>query len=186
MSGDHLFQRGELAISSAPSTVMRAVAVEELTWAWVGGGGVLMSSLWTSGKKGAGRAIGERTADDISERTTHETRWCREGGAHGRWADVTSLEPTVRAPLLHCFFLLGEKGNGRAERGGPPSLKKAIRERRRERLKRLQWESEKSSTGYNDRVFRTKAIHNVNMEFGCGQQPGEGLGPIRFSSAQET
>ncbi len=73
---------------------------------------------------------------------TGDMRRCGESEASGHWADATSLEPEKMAPLFRCFFFLGEKGVRRTERGGPPSWKKAIRERRRARFIFSQWEHE--------------------------------------------
>ncbi len=55
---------------------------------------------------------------------TSKTRGRGEGMIHGHWTDVTLLEPAEKGPLLRCFFLLREKGNERAEWGGPPFVGK--------------------------------------------------------------
>ncbi len=75
---------------------------------------------------------------------TSEMKGRGEGRARRRWADVTLLEPREKGPLLRCFFLLGKKGNGKAEQGGPPLWKKAIRDWKQERLRLSQWEHKPS------------------------------------------
>lgn len=65
---------------------------------------------------------------------TGKPRHCGESEACGSCTGMNSLKPSVWALLLRCYFLLGERGNGRGERGGPPSFKKVLHEQSRARL----------------------------------------------------
>ncbi len=98
------------------------------------------------------------------EGRTGETKGRREGRARGHWADMT---PAEKDPLLRCLFLLGEKGNGRAERGGPPSWKKAICERRWERLIPSQWEHEPSVSAASAWALPRQATHSLCPSVSC-------------------
>ncbi len=97
--------------------------IRRCQWHGVVGGDVLNEDVLLGCAKRDQAARSQRGALVFLCEAQTGGRW--EGGARGRWADMTAIKPAEKDPLLRCFFLLEEKGNGRAERNGSMSHQKA-------------------------------------------------------------